>query len=739
MLSLFYKRSKRRTARRRQRPQPPAAAAEVLETRKLLTADIYLDFGEAFSFNANQNANVFQVDKTKLQDVFTDDVTGDFNTNVAPNSVISVFDSLNNRGIDYNGDGMINAGDVDSLADDVADLVRRVYEPFDVRVQIVGSSDMDDVLDRLAGGSDNDAYILVAGNDLADTFNALGMAPLDTGDGDDSMAFAFADDLMATVGNDVQAIPYALARTAAHEAAHTFGLGHLDSTGLTNDELMLQNGDMMNINNQDTDSDGTGDRFTHLNIASKWTFPKDGGGQNSFEKLRSSLGLKNNAPAYVTGTGAHDEIVLTQLNGGTVRVDVHAYRTTSYDDADLIESRTYFLLDTAGGIVVEGSIGDDVIRAQGVNARVTLRGGAGNDTLVGGDANDTLEGNRGDDTMSGTGGGDTYLYQGPRAENYGSDVITDIAGVGDTLDFSALPFAVDIDLASTAEQTVERPPVSTFVSNGQVYEFMSWWAFQNFESRLNLRLGTGPFSNSTGIEDVIGTNFNDKLKGNELANELQGRNGSDQLEGRAGNDRLVGGSGSDFYYFKGSQLGSDMIVEYSWQGSADMLDFGSFSGSVSLNLANTAPQTVNAGDLVIDLTSSWGIENVRGSNYDDTITGNSRNNAIWGLNGNDTILGGAGNDVLRGGYGDDTLRGEDGLDQLFGEADNDLLDGGYDGDLDTLSGGDGEDTFVRDYRYGYIKSPWGWGYWGWTPALNEDDITDFNSKTDSYQNRYQKA
>jgi serralysin len=47
------------------------------------------------------------------------------------------------------------------------------------------------------------------------------------------------------------------------------------------------------------------------------------------------------------------------------------------------------------------------------------------------------------------------------------------------------------------------------------------------------------------IETVIGTGFNDDIRGNSSANVLDGRIGNDILDGRSGNDTLIGGNGSD--------------------------------------------------------------------------------------------------------------------------------------------------------------------------------------------------
>ena len=65
-----------------------------------------------------------------------------------------------------------------------------------------------------------------------------------------------------------------------------------------------------------------------------------------------------------------------------------------------------------------------------------------------------------------------------------------------------------------------------------------------------------------------------------------------------------------------------------------------------------------------------GIEEVRGSNWDDSM------------------VGGAGNDYLVGAYGNDTLEGGDGEDRLYGSVDDDLLIGGA-----------GTDEFVFLVRY----------------------------------------
>ena len=78
--------------------------------------------------------------------------------------------------------------------------------------------------------------------------------------------------------------------------------------------------------------------------------------------------------------------------------------------------------------------------------------------------------------------------------------------------------------------------------------------------------------------------------------------------------------------------------------------------TVSLELI-TAQNTVGAGT---DTLST--IENLTGSDFNDTLTGSSSANTINGGAGNDVINGGKGHDTLDGGAGDDSLIGGDGTD-----------------------------------------------------------------------------
>jgi Ca2+-binding RTX toxin-like protein len=119
------------------------------------------------------------------------------------------------------------------------------------------------------------------------------------------------------------------------------------------------------------------------------------------------------------------------------------------------------------------------------------------------------------------------------------------------------------------------------------------------------------------IENVLGSSFNDIIKGNGFNNRLEGADGNDTFIASLGNDIIRGDAGIDLISF--AQLGLAAVVNL----------------STSSYTAGTATGTLNS------------VENVTGSDLNDTITGNAADNVIDG---------GKGSDVLNGGDGIDTLK-----------------------------------------------------------------------------------
>ena len=138
------------------------------------------------------------------------------------------------------------------------------------------------------------------------------------------------------------------------------------------------------------------------------------------------------------------------------------------------------------------------------------------------------------------------------------------------------------------------------------------------------------------LNAVNGTAGADTLTGTLGADRLQGLGGNDVLIGRAGNDVLDGGTGTD---------------------RADWLNDG---GTLGVN-ADLMRGTTTRGPEVDTLLN---LEDLRGTQFADTLQGNDSVNTLDGNAGNDTLSGRGGNDLLAGGTGSNTMDGGTGTDRV---------------------------------------------------------------------------
>ncbi|MEZ0264221.1 MAG: beta strand repeat-containing protein, partial [Phycisphaerae bacterium] len=285
-----------------------------------------------------------------------------------------------------------------------------------------------------------------------------------------------------------------------------------------------------------------------------------------------------------------------------------------------------------------------------------FQGLGGNDTLNGGDGNDTLVGGAGSDSIGGGNGIDRAEFWGDGVEsgvtvNLATGAVTGAAG-NDTL--SGIENVVGTDYAdSLAGSTLANELVGGLgddTLNGGTGndtldggEGSDWVQFVGATTAVTANLATGATTGGAGvdlltsIENAAGSSFNDSIVGSSEGNILRGEAGNDTLNGGDGNDTLAGGAGND------SLVGGSGI---------DTADYSEATGTVTVNLSVANQTTGGAGNDVLS-----GIENVRGGNFNDTLTGSTGANLLAGGGGRDSIAGGAGADTLWGGVGNDTLDG----------------------------------------------------------------------------------
>ena len=253
---------------------------------------------------------------------------------------------------------------------------------------------------------------------------------------------------------------------------------------------------------------------------------------------------------------------------------------------------------------------DDVVNGGGGND--TLVGGLGDDTLHGDDGNDTLVGDRGADKLFG-GAGDDVLWS-----NADKDFQTEIDDVSDaglddagTLDGGAGDdiIIVSHDFAGTMKIRGGDGHDGLYF-DGDSNGFINQPAGLVNTADLELGNGTTPFGgllDVTGIEDIVGGIFDDRLSGDADVNFLTGLKGDDILNGRGGDDHLfgndgedslVGGEGNDFLYG-----GTDNDALSGGQGD-DTLNGGAGNDAMFGGAGNDTYYVDNAGDRVIEFLGS---------------------------------------------------------------------------------------------------------------------------------------
>lgn len=536
----------------------------------------------------------------------------------------------------------------------------------------------------LTGNSGNNALTGNGGNDSLN--GGAGNDTMAGGSGDDIYVVDSASDVVTELANEgMDLVQSSVSHTLASNVEHLTltGTTAINGTGNTLNNILTGNSAANTLTGgagndtldggagNDTLVGGAGDDSYVVDSASDVVTENASEGTDT---VRSSvtLTLSNNVENLVlTGTAA--------LNGtgnalnNSITGNSAANTLSGGTGSDTLiggGGDDTYVVDNAGDVIVENvNEGTDVIQSSvsyALSANVeslTLTGtaainGTGNEldnaltgntaanTLSGGAGNDTLNGGTGADTMLGGAGNDTYVVDST------SDVVTESAAEG-------------VDL-------VQSSVTHTLSANVE-----------------NLTL--------TGTNAINGTGnaLDNVLTGNSANNTLTGGNGNDTIDGGTGNDTMVGGAGNDTYFVnvatdvvtENANEGVDTVVSavtytlgnnvenlqlqtgsingtgntldnvlyagagnnvLNGLGGTDTVSYGFAASAVSVSLATTAAQTT--GGSGSDTLSN--LENLTGSNYNDSLTGNSAANVLRGGTGNDSINGGLGGDTYQFGRGD---------------------------------------------------------------------------------------
>ena len=352
---------------------------------------------------------------------------------------------------------------------------------------------------------------------------------------------------------------------------------------------------------------------------------------------------------------------------------------------DLVTSRVTFTLAAnvenlilSGAKAINGT-GNALSNAITGNAADNiLDGGAGADTLIGGDGNDTYVVDNAGDTVADTSGFETVqssvnFVLGAGFENLTLTGASAINGTGNALNNAIAGNAADniLDGGTGADTLIGGDGNDTYVVDNAGDTVADTSGFETVQSSVNFVISAGLENLTlTGASAVNGTgnSGNNVISGNSADNVLDGGLGNDTLSGGAGNDILIGGAGDDTFL---TGVGADTVVgglntafnsaAFNATGlvNGDWLSYADATSGVTVDLSKSGLGTGGAaGDV-------WsGIENLQGSNFNDTLTADNFASGFY------EVFGGAGNDTISSGNGTAFvfIRGDAGTDVLIGNA-----------------------------------------------------------------------
>ncbi len=487
------------------------------------------------------------------------------------------------------------------------------------------------------GGSDNADKLTGDANDNVIQGNA-GNDTLDGGDGTDTASYA--DD----TGRVVVDLTEGTAEQDSVSGTYTDSLTSFEGAiGSAYDDTITGN-----------DSGGTfagGDGSDTLD---------GGGGTNTL-----SYAVNSGAVAITIGAGTTQEY---GPNGGTSAAEVVA--TDSFANFQNFIGSPFddqWENDPAGGHVIDGGGGTDILRFGTVVHGVTVDLSAGvisdngsgkQDTLIdiedvdGTNYADSLTGDGNANRLRGLGGNDTLI--GGAGNDYiitndGMNKVTPGAGQD------------QVDLAQSATEPADYQSNSVAGSvaewNGDSIDHLGYTDF----------LTVTDWTQQAELTDKSATEVEVKLSGSSTFAISNPVFSSSDLVQQLSDGNLV-------LSYKGASLDSDAVAAH-------------FASPTAITDGGTATEF---DDLVVGSARNDRLDGQAGN---DVLHGLDGADGLIGRQGDDALLGGDGDDRLYGGDGDDLLDGGDGSDMLVGNWGDDILISGA-GIVDVATGGHGADTHV---------------------------------------------
>ncbi len=413
----------------------------------------------------------------------------------------------------------------------------------------------------------------------------------------------------------------------------------------------------------------------------------------------SETWLLGGAPAQTTGNEFQNSMDV--LNVATVIPDGNATGLSFTGNAifdDIVDRVT---VQMTFSTTFTGDINIFLTSPDGTVSRLIDRAGGGND-------------------FNGTWTFESQAFRGERAAGNWTVRVADAAG-GDVLNVSDIVIRT-FGSATSNDRYIMTNEFSDYAgifghatnindSNGGIDTVNAAAVSSNSTIRLDGVAGTidgvGVIFNN--IENAIGGDGNDTIYGSNGANLLYGQRGDDTINGGSGIDTLYGGWGDDTLdggLFKDNSYGEegndrfrvtngdfgDNVYGGNGTDTLDLSGWTNASIAFNVNLVTQNYQFLPNAYGVDGTYDAQSIENVTGSNYDDTITGDGVDNLLKGAGGNDTLFGGGGTDTIFGGEGNDTINGGLFKDDCYGENGDDTfkITGGDFGD--NVYGGADTDT-----------------------------------------------